>query len=188
MHRNNPIILGNPPAIGKYVNNCKRYIDAAILWNEMDKKIPGIKGVWYFCEAGAEGVVVISLKQMYAGHAKTAGLLAAGYHTQSQACRWVIIVDDDIDPSNFSDILWVLGQRNDPELCLDVIRGLSANPLNPMASPEMRKAGNYLHSRAILLACKPYEWIKEFPISVKSSVEDMDTIRKKWGKVLKGQS
>jgi UbiD family decarboxylase len=188
MHRNDPIILGNPPAIGKYVNNSKRYVDAAILWNEMDKKISGVKGVWYFCEAGAEGVVVISIKQLYAGHAKSAALFAAGAHTQSQACRWVIVVDDDIDPTSFSDILWVLGQRSDPEMGLDIIKGLSANPLNPMASPEMKKSGNHTHSRAILLACKPYEWIKEFPISVKSKPEDLEPLRKKWGKTLYGQS
>jgi len=44
---------------------------------------------------------------------------------------------------------------------VDIIRGLCNNPLNPMTSPEMRSKGNLTHSRAIIMACKPYEWIEE---------------------------
>ena len=86
----------------------------------------------------ARAMIAISLKQMYAGHAKTAGLFAAGYLTETEACRWIIVVDDDIDPSNTADILWALGQRSDPEDSLEVITGLCTNPLNTMTPPEMR--------------------------------------------------
>lgn len=188
MHRNDPIITGRPPQVGKYQLNCKGISDAALLWNELDKHVPGIKGVWFYSESGARGVIAVSLKQLYAGHAKTAGLYAAGLFTESEACRWVIVVDEDIDPSNIADILWALGQRCDPEVSVDVISGLCTNPLNTMVSPEMRSKRNYNHSRAIVMACRPYDWINEFPKSIRSSPEALKRTREKWGRFLYGQA
>ncbi len=187
MHRNDPIITGHPPMLGKYHIECKPYSDSAVLWNELDKHVPGIKGVWYFHEAGAKGIIAVSLKQMYAGHAKTAGLFAIGAQTEAEANRYVIVVDEDIDPSNSADILWALGQRSDPINSIDIVKGLCNNPLNPMNSPEDRKKNNYTHSRALVMACKPYEWIKDFPQSIKSSPEVLNKTKEKWGKFLYGQ-
>lgn len=125
---------------------------------------------------------------MYAGHAKSAALFAAGYNTESEACRWIIVVDDDIDPSNIADVLWALGQRSDPETSLDVIKGVCTNPLNTMTPPDMRSRKNYVHSRAIILACKPYDWIDEFPKSIRSNPEVLKKTKEKWGKFLYGQT
>lgn len=187
MHRNEPIITGHPPEIGKYHIEGKIFANSAVLWNELDKHVPGVKGVWHYCEAGVEGIIAISLKQMYAGHAKTAGLFAAGFHTEAEANRYIVVVDEDIDPSNSADILWALGQRSDPINSIDIIKGLVSNPLNPMISPEDRQKRNYTHSRAIILACKPYDWIKDFPLSIRSSPEVLNKTREKWGKQLFGQ-
>lgn len=44
-------------------------------------------------------MIVVSLKQMYPGHAKQAARITAGvYQGAQQVGRWIIIVDDDIDP------------------------------------------------------------------------------------------
>jgi len=187
MHRNDPIITGHPPQVGKYALDPKLFADSAVLWNELEKRVPGIRGVWYFHEATGPSIIAISVKQMYAGHAKTAGLCAAGYLTEAESTRWIIVVDDDIDPSNTADILWALGQRTDPETSLEVITGLCTNPLNPMTPPERRARRNYNHSRAIVLACKPYDWINEFPHSIKSDPEVLRGTKEKWGKFLYGQ-
>jgi UbiD family decarboxylase len=188
MHRNDPIITGHPPLVGKYHLECKSFSNAAAVWYELDKHLPGVTGVWYYHESGSEGLVAISIKQMYAGHAKSAGLFAAGFHTEAEAKRWIVVVDEDIDPSNSSDLIWALGQRCDPELSVDIIRGLCNNPLNPMTSPEARSKRNYTHSRAIVMACKPFEWIKDFPIPNRSSPESLKRTKEKWGKYLYGQS
>ncbi len=188
MHRNDPIITAHPPQVGRYKLDSKAFADSAVLWNELDKRVQGIKGVWYFHESTGPSVIAISLKQMYSGHAKTAATFAAGYHTEAQACRWIIVVDDDIDPSNTADILWALGQRSDPVNSLEVITGLCTNPLNVMTPPDRRSRRNYNHSRAIVLACKPYDWIEEFPTSIKSPPEVMNKTREKWGEFLYGQS
>lgn len=188
LHRDDPIILGHPPQVGKYKLEDKLFSNAAVLWNALDQRVQGVKGVWYFHESNGPSMIAISLKQMYPGHAKTAGMFAAGYLTEAEPCRWIIVVDDDIDPSNTADVLWAMGQRTDPETSIQIVTGLCANPLSPVLSPDMRRHKNYLHSRAIVLACKPFDWIDEFPASIKSSPEVMEKTKAKWGKFLYGQS
>ena len=188
MHRNDPIIMGHPPEVGKYRQEIRSISNAATLWNELDKHVPGIKGVWFLHEATGLSIAAISLKQMYAGHAKTTGLCAAGLLSETEACRYIIMVDEDIDPSNTADILWALGQRSDPAISLDIITGLSTNQLNTMVPPDMRNKRNYNHSRAIVLACKPYDWIKDFPVTIRSNPEVMKKTKEKWGKFLSGQA
>jgi 4-hydroxy-3-polyprenylbenzoate decarboxylase len=41
----------------------------------------------------------VSIEQMHPGHAQQAGLLVTGCHSGNYAGRWVIVVDDDIDPT-----------------------------------------------------------------------------------------
>ena len=43
-------------------------------------------------------MVVVSLKQMYVGHAKETAMFVAGSYPAAWAGKWVVIVDDDIDP------------------------------------------------------------------------------------------
>jgi hypothetical protein len=81
-----------------------------------------------------------------------------------------------------------LGQRSDPEQSIDIVRGLTANELNPMVPPDKRSIRNFNHSRAIVLACKPYDWIEKFPIAIRSSREAIKETEKKWGKLLYGQA
>jgi len=181
LHRNNPIIQGNPPSRLPSVWSLGRHIQkAAGLWNELDRQLPEVKGVWMIEEASVHSIPVISLKQCYPGHAKQAGLIAAGNSAMNYMCRFVIVVDEDIDPSNISEVLWALGTRVDPETSIDVIRGCLGGAANPMLSPEKKKALNYETSRAIVLACKPYHWINDFPPATGTSPELAKQIKDKW--------
>jgi len=75
-----------------------------------------------------------------------------------------------------------LATRSDTEKDIDIIRRAWSTPLDTM----IRKPTDcYMNSRAIIDACKPYEWINEFPEEVKVSPELAARVREKWGKVLK---
>ena len=55
---------------------------------------------------------VVSIKQRFPGHARQAAYMTA----QCQAAaghlgRYVVVVDDDIDPSNLADVVWAMGTR-----------------------------------------------------------------------------
>lgn len=74
-------------------------------------------------------------------------------------------------------VLWALCTRSDPEKDIEIIRRAWSTPLDMM----IRKPTNaYFNSRAIIDACKPYEWIEEFPEDLKISKELVEKIMRKW--------
>ncbi len=123
-------------------------------------------------------LVIISLEQQYAGHAKAAALLAS----QSRIItgvggRYVIVVDEDIDPTNIEEVLWALCTRADPEKDIDIIRRVKSGRLDPLLR---RPAEAFFRSIAIIDACKPYEWMNEFSKSVDLDPEVVERVRAKW--------
>jgi UbiD family decarboxylase len=181
LHRNNPIIQGNPPSRFPGVWTLGRhYQKAASLWAELDKIMPGVVGVRMIEDAGVHTMAVISLKQHYQGHAKQAALLATAANATGMCLRFVIVVDEDIDPFDISQVLWALGTRCDPEISIDVIRGCWSGRTVPFRSPGKKRDGIVEQSIAIVMAVKPFAWINEFPPAVTSSPELRDKVRKKW--------
>ena len=181
LHRNDPIIQGNPPHRLPAVFSLGRHVQkAATLWDHLDKQLPGVRGVWMIEEAAVHSIPVISLKQMYPGHAKQAALVAAGSNATGWETRMIIVVDDDIDPSNLSEVWWALGTRTDPERTIDIIRGTWGSALNPMLTEEQKKKGELERSMAIILACKPFSRMAEFPKASGCTPEYLAEIRKKW--------
>ncbi len=184
LHRNDPIILATMPFLGRggVGHQTAQVMRAAQVWNLLDTIVPGVKGVWVYYELGGIDNIVISLEQKYGGHAKQAALAALGQ--MSYLTKFVIVVDEDVDPSNLRHVLWAVGMRSEPEEW-EIVRGTWSGFLDPRLSPEKRKAENLTHSTAIILACKPYYWIKEFPPAVNEDLELEKKVREKWGSLLK---
>ena len=59
--------------------------------------------------------LTVSIDTKYGGHSKQAGLIASQCHAGAYANRWVIVVDEDIDPSNMNDVIWAMCTRCDPK-------------------------------------------------------------------------
>jgi UbiD family decarboxylase len=184
LHRNDPILQGNPPhrypsiwSVGKHIQK------AAYLWNELDRQVPEVKGVWIIEEGALHSIIVVSIKQSHPGHAKQAGLLSAVSAATNFQNRFVIVVDDDIDPSNISQVLWALGTRVDLDNSIDIVKNCLSGPSNPMLSPEQRKRGVMEMSRGIITACKPFAWKDKFPRPVEPSPELAARIRDKWKEI-----
>jgi len=190
LHRHDPIQLGVPMLVGKHDDNLINSVAlSAQLWAEFDKQIAGVKGVSFVYEARRRPMVVVSLKQMYPGHVKQAALIAAGsYRGATLVGRFVIIVDDDIDPTNLTEVLWALGTRCDPKSQIDFLRDRLSMASDPRLEPRKRKIGDLTCSTAIIDACRPWAWKDQFPQSTKSSPEIMEQVRQKWGSVLFGKT
>lgn len=187
LHRNAPIIQGNPPSVLPPIWTVGLHIQkAAILWNELDRQIAGVKGVWMVDDAACHSIPVISIKQEYEGHAHQAAMVAAGCSEIANwaACKYIIVVDEDIDPTNVSEVLWALGTRTDPENSIDIIRGFRSTETDPILSPDKRRRRDLSHSKAVIIACKPYHWIKQFPRPCRSSPELLQKTKEKWRKLL----
>ncbi|MFH1003531.1 MAG: UbiD family decarboxylase [Chloroflexota bacterium] len=181
MHRNNPIIQGNPPSRFPAVWTLGRHIQrAATVWNELDRQIPGVKGVWVVEDATAVAMMVISLKQEYPGHAKQAAMITAGTQMAARYLHYLIVVDEDIDPSSNSEVLWALGTRRDPAEAINIITQQVSAMLDPTIPPDKRQRRDSTTSLAIILACKPYHWRDEFPDKLEVNPEVAREVRGRW--------
>jgi UbiD family decarboxylase len=188
MHRNAPILLGYPPLCGDYELRYGMHIPkAAVIWDELERRIPGVKGVWLMNEA-RNPIAVVSIEQQYVGHAKEAAIVTAGCFTwiSPMPTRFIIIVDDDIDPSNLSQVMFALGTRCNPENAIDIIKGLptSLTSSEVIVSPEKKRTGEISLGKAFIYACKPYAWINDVPRSNKCRTELLEEASRKWGDLL----
>ncbi len=182
MHRNNPILLGAVPAVPPDDDSFYRgtYRSGAV-WNQLEAAgVPEVKGVWAHAAGGSRLWLTVSIKQQYAGHAKQAGLIASQCHAGAYANRFVVVVDDDIDPADMDQVVWAMCTRFDPREGMETLRGCWSTALDPMAygSDDPRNA------RVVIDACKPWSRRDSFPRVARATQELVDRIRTKWAHVL----
>jgi 4-hydroxy-3-polyprenylbenzoate decarboxylase len=178
-YRNDPIILGSPPSKGVYFDSMllRCVWRSALLYNEIERAgVLNVKGVWCPPFGGAREFVTVSIKQSYPGHATQAGLVASQTRAGAYAGRYVVVVDDDINPYDMEDVLWAMCTRSDP-LETDLIKKAWSTPLDP----RIRKGSESFHnSRAIIYAVKPYEWIDSFPPTSLADESERKHLFEKW--------
>jgi 4-hydroxy-3-polyprenylbenzoate decarboxylase len=181
-YRNAPIILGSPPMrppSGHF--HVRLPIVHALIWDALEGAgVPDIRGVSYLPFSGY-GFLVISIKQRYPGHAKQAAAIAGQCNPGGYCGRYVVVVDDDIDPYDTNEVLWAIWTRSDPVDSVDLIRNCWSTPLDPRTPPEQRNRGNFTNSRMIIDATRPYEWRDKFPVVVGTSAKLQEALLTKWG-------
>ncbi len=77
------------------------------------------------------------------------------------------------------DVLWAMTTRCDPAQDIEIFSRCWSSSLDPIV-PKDKKGFN---SRAIIDACRPYEWLQDFPPSVKVPDDLAQSVKKKWGKI-----
>jgi 4-hydroxy-3-polyprenylbenzoate decarboxylase len=107
MHRDDPILLGAIPGIPPDDDSFYRgTYRAGAVWNQLEAAgVPEVKAVWAHPAGGSRLWLTVAIKQQYAGHAKQAGLIASQCHAGAYANRFVVVVDDDIDPSDMDKVV-----------------------------------------------------------------------------------
>lgn len=184
MHRNDPILLGAAPGVPPSDDTVYRgTYRCAGVWRQLEGAgIPGIQGVWAHEAGGSRQWLTVSVKQMYAGHAKQVGLVAAQCHAGAYANKYVIVVDDDIDPSNMNDVVWAMCTRVDPREDVDVIKNAWSTTLDPTSYPPEERR---LNARMVIDACRPWMRRDSFP-KVARNTPDLDArLRAKFPDLLK---
>ena len=176
MYRNDPIILGNPPLLPI----TERYgipLFAARIWDHLEQSgVSDIEGIWCHCHTL---MVVVSLKQRYAGHAMHALTAIAGMQTGASMYRYYVAVDDDIDPVDLKQVIWAMCTRVDPAESVQILKSWTSD-LDPRLAPEKREQGDFTMSRMLIDACKPYPWRDRFPRANKFSAKKRTEIWEKW--------
>jgi 4-hydroxy-3-polyprenylbenzoate decarboxylase len=187
-HRNDPIILGVPP-LGGGSDEMARYravIRSAMLKQELrNAGVPDVTQVWCH-EVGASRMLHgIAINQRYPGHAKQVGVLAASCGSTVYGCKFIIVVDDDVDVSNFEELMWAMVTRCDPATSMDIVRRMRTSPADPLLSEERRAAKDLTNSRAIIDATRPFEWRDKFPKVNAPTPEVARKAREKFGYLLR---
>lgn len=183
--RLDPIIVGQPPAKPTFPGRQPSLAGMAAIWDAIEAAgIPGVKGVWKPDGGGVRFVNVIAIEQMYAGHAKSVGLVAAGAGPSSYLGRLTIVVDDDVDITDNAEVMWALATRWDPKTQTDIVDGGWSGEIDPVITPEKRAAGDFTSSRAVIYAVRPYGWKDQFPRVNAVPRDYLSEVEAKWIGVL----
>jgi 4-hydroxy-3-polyprenylbenzoate decarboxylase len=151
---------------------------AAGIWADLHKLgVPGIQGVWSIPEAAGWGITVVSITQMYAGHAAQVMALAAQCTAGAYFGKYVIVVDDDIDPTNVHQVLWAMATRSRPAQAIDILRETWSTYLDPSLNPpELRPWG----SKCLINACMEYKFIKTYSKRARLSKKTYEKVVGRW--------
>jgi 4-hydroxy-3-polyprenylbenzoate decarboxylase len=178
-HRNDPILLGSPPMKPPRFHFGLPF-RAVTIWQNLEAAgVTDVVGAWQHV---SQLMTVVALKQRYDGHAKRAALVAAAH---SYMARIVVVVDDDVDPSNLADVMWAVATRCEPSEQVDILRNAWSSALDPRIAPDAKLAGVTSHSKLILEACRPFPWADRFPPTSALSLDEARAIEEKWGAKLK---
>jgi 4-hydroxy-3-polyprenylbenzoate decarboxylase len=180
-HRTRPILTN---ALMADYPSCEQsgffsIIRSAKIWDDLDKLgIPGIHGVYsHPAAAGGFGMTVLSLEQRYAGHAAQALALAAQVPGGAYYTKWIIAVDEDIDPTDMDQVIWAMASRCNPVDDIDILRNTWSTWLDPTQNPpEKRPYG----SKALINACKDHRHLPVFSKRTALRKEVYDSVAARW--------
>lgn len=143
--------------------------------------VPGVVGAYaHPAAASGWGIVVVSLRQQYAGHAAQVLALAAQCPAAAYYTKWIIAVDDDVDPTDFNEVMWALSTRCHPAEDIDLLRNTWSTGLDPSRYlPADRPYG----SKALINACKPHRYLKDFPPSTLLRKSVYERVAARWSEL-----
>jgi 4-hydroxy-3-polyprenylbenzoate decarboxylase len=152
---------------------------SAKIWNDLDRLgVPGIHGVYsHPAAAGGWGMTVVSVEQRYAGHAPQVLALTAQCPGGAYFAKWIIAVDQDVDPSNMNQVLWAMATRCNPVEDIDILRNTWSTWLDPTQNPpDERPYG----SKALINACMEHKYIDKFSKRTKVSRAMHASLSRRW--------
>jgi 4-hydroxy-3-polyprenylbenzoate decarboxylase len=157
-------------------------IRSAKIWDDLDKLgIPGIQGVYtHPAAAGGFGMTVLSLEQRHAGHAAQALALAAQVPGGAYYTKWIIAVDEDIDPTDMDQVIWAMASRCHPIDDIDILRNTWSTWLDPTQNPPERRPYG---SKALINACKDHRYLPVFSKRTALRKGVYDQVARRWSKL-----
>jgi 4-hydroxy-3-polyprenylbenzoate decarboxylase len=194
-HREHPIFRGTlegslPGASGEnsHMSSIQR---AAIAWNTLlAAGVPGILNV--FVHPVTNGTTtIVQIHKQYEGHPKQVAAALWGSGAALYRYKTIIVVDDDIDPTDYQAVDWAIAYRVRPGTDdMVVFPGSFGSPLDPSTPLEERSVpelGSGLWNRLLIDATKTWkyprrpEWHNEkFPPTVANAPEDVERVRRRW--------
>lgn len=152
-----------------------------LLWDQLESMgVQDVVGVYDY----SRYLWVVGIKQRYGGHARQVGHAAIAAAASARDGRYVVVVDEDIDPTNLKEVLWAMMTRVDPKTDIEIVEGSWSTPLDPRMPPEKKAARDYTNSRAIFYALRPFAWRDNFPKVSRASRQLRETVVEKYRNIL----
>jgi len=136
--------------------------------NALRRVVPGVRAVHVPTSGGASFTAYVSIRQTRPGEAKHAISVVLGV---DHYLKLVVIVDEDIDVFDESDVLWAMATRVQADRDLVVIGGSLGAILDPSASPDgltaklgidaTRAFGETGGAEKLVMAETPMEWARQ---------------------------
>lgn len=185
-HRRDPILLGSPPS--RPIGGQSSPSFGGEEWaTKAELEAAGIPGIQRVFTLARPYLRVVSLKQMHPQHVNDVIRLLVPGGKQYHGHHIWVLVDDDVDATNTAEVLWAMASRCAPEHGVQVIPGTAVWQLDPRVRPEDRSSPGedggrrpYVAHNLVINACRPYEWIAEFPPVCVNSPEMRKRILEKW--------
>ncbi|MDT7709829.1 MAG: hypothetical protein QOG20_5436 [Pseudonocardiales bacterium] len=182
-HRDDPIVMGEPTLRFRNRGAAGGFAQSARRLHMLERS--GLEGIQGIGQVGP--FLVISIKQHYSGHVmRVADFAMAGLADRPP--RYLVIVDDDIDPTNPTLVNWAISTRVDPAAQIHIERDRWCNVINPAGlTPAKRMIEDYTLGTTIIDACKPFRWRADWDkMFSRSDIEDRlrRQTAEKWADVL----
>lgn len=182
-HRTDPILTcaaSQKPPHAHLFERC--FLRSAALLESLEGAgIPDVVSAWTHQAGSGRTFVVVSIKQRYFGHSTQVGLVASQVNPVGYVGRWIVVVDDDIDPSDIHDVIWAMGTRCDPKTMTTTLDRTWSSRLDTLVT-DYDKLYN---SRMVIDACIPYERRDTFPTVAQTSPELAAEVRAKYPSLYK---
>jgi len=101
------------------------------------------------------------------------------------SARYIVMVDEDIDPSDLKQVMWAVATRTSPDRSITVLKdcpSTSADPAIPLSAKK--RQGPLRASRAIIDACRPYGQKAEWYPMARAGAALENRVRRKWRTLL----
>jgi UbiD family decarboxylase len=187
-YRSNPILTCSQPAVPPHSFALQFAVSdsVAIRRRLEDFGIPGVKAVWSHYTGSGGLFIVVSIEQLYSGHARQAGLIASQYPAHMGS--YTVVVEEDIDPSNIEQVLWAMVTRARLDRQIHIIPDCHTNNVHTAIPPEEKMAGDkqklITAARVVIDACRDISWKKDWYPIARISPELRGKIMKQWSTVL----
>ncbi len=160
-HRRDPIHTGSIEAKPVIENHIMTTIQTSAFLERLliDELRLGVREAYSHPASGMH-TAIISMKQQYPGHAKR--VAHAIWSSQvGTTCSHIIIVGEDIDPTNLEEVFWAVCTRCLPDRDITILKDERVSGLWPCLEPENRekRVGSKILIEATFPPTWPSEWI-----------------------------
>ncbi len=187
-HRNHPILTCSQPAVPPHTFTLMLAIaDSVAIRRRLEAfGIPGIQAIWAHYTGSGGLFNVISIKQLYSGHARQVGLIASQYSAEMGS--YTVVVEEDIDPSNLDQVLWAMVTRSRLDTAIQILPYCHTNNVHPAIPPGEKRSteeGKPLTAaRVVIDACRDLSWRKDWYPIARISPDLQREIEGKWKSIL----